>query len=289
MYRKFLPLTALLLTSALGCSPASTVSQAPASAPNQLPSVVRVTGGNTLVVQDRGQEVPTTLACVAAPPQASADTALLSSLLPAGQAVQMRQVGERGDQTVAELFLGNQPVGLRLVQEGAAMVDPNAIADCPDTAELYWQAQIEAQQNRRGLWADYSLKVTAPIDLEPNLSLPVQASSGECPEAIDMWAFRKGFEGGADHIAVVNMPQVSSSPVRQISSTADEVVFATSLRPEFSQCSGTARSDQMAMYRADLDEGELRFTVDLRGDGRREALHTGVSADRPYVFWRALE
>lgn len=287
MQRRFLPLTAFVLFVAFGCSAPSPSPEA--DAPNQLPSVVSVTSGNTLVVRDQGQDVPTTLACIAVPAQASAATDRLTSLLPAGQAVQMRRVADRAEQTVAELFLGNQPVGLQLVQEGVAMVDPAANTDCADNAEEYWQAQIDAQQNRRGLWADYDLAISAPIDLEPNLSLAVQTDSGQCPESLDLWAFRNGFEGGANHIVVVDMPQVATALAQPVAATADQVAFTAPLRPEFKDCTGSASAEQMAMYRVEFAGGQVRFTLNLTGDGTREVLASGVSVDRPYVFWRAVE
>ncbi|WOD41540.1 thermonuclease family protein [Nodosilinea sp. E11] len=288
MQRRCLPLTAFVLIAAFGCSTPSSLAPG-GDAPNSLPTVVRITGGHSLVVQDQGQAVATTLACIAVPAQADAATDRLTSLLPAGQAVQMRRVADRDGQTVAELFLGNQSVGLGLVQAGVAIVDSTATTDCANTTEGYWQAQIDAQQNRRGLWADYDLAIAAPMDLEPNLALPVQTDSGQCPESLDLWAFRNGFEGGANHIVVVDMPQIATALAQQVATTADQVVFTAPLRPEFSQCSGSASSEQMAMYQAEFAAGQVRFTLNLTGDGTREVLASGVSVDRPYVFWRAAE
>ncbi|MFQ4135341.1 thermonuclease family protein [Nodosilinea sp. PGN35] len=286
MQPKILCLAALGLLAACSAPPSS--DPAP-EALNQLPTVVSITGGQTLVVRDRGRDVATTLACIAVPAQPAAATDRLTSLLPAGQAVQMRPVAERDGQTVAELFLGNRSVGLELVQAGVAMVEPSATADCADAAEGYWQAQIEAQQNRRGLWADYDLAISAPIDLEPNLSLPVQADSGQCPESVDLWAFRNGFEGGANHIVVVDLPQIATAPAEPTAAIAGQVVFTAPLRSQFSQCSGSATAEQMAMYQAEFADGQVRFTLNLTGDGTREVLASGVSVDRPYAFWRAAE
>ncbi|MBD2106569.1 hypothetical protein [Nodosilinea sp. FACHB-13] len=74
-----------------------------------------------------------------------------------------------------------------------------------------------------------------------------------------------------------------------MAATADQVVFTAPLLAEFSQCAGSASSEQMAMYQAEFAGGQVRFTLNLLGDGTREVLASGVSVDRPYVFWRAVE
>lgn len=74
---------------------------------------------------------------------------------------------DKAEPSRAELFLGNRPVGLELVEEGEATVDPTVLTDCPETASRYWQAQVEAQQERRRLWGQYDLRVVPPLRCLP--------------------------------------------------------------------------------------------------------------------------
>ena len=44
------------------------------------------------------------------------------------------------------------------------------------------------------------------------------------------------------------------------------------------------------MYTVYFDQGKVRFDLDLSDDdGFRELRHADISANRPYVFWRAAE
>lgn len=293
MHRSSLSLIpAIVLTglSLAGCSQNRAQSPAETTVPNQLPTVVETTGPNTVVVRDREQEVAVMLACVTVPPQTSAATGPLTALLPSGQAVQMRVVSpDQADPVRAELFLGNRPVGLQLVEQGDAMVDPTILTDCPETASRYWQAQIEAQQERRGVWGQYDLRVGTPVDVAPNLTLPVQATAGNCPPSVDLWAFRWGFEGGADHTVRVNLREIAAQPPSLLQSSDTSVVFTAPLQPGYAKCVGSARSEQMTMYAVDFREGRVQFSLNLQGDGTRKVLYQSVSANRPYIYWQATE
>lgn len=148
----------LLILFLVGCeTPTSTPPTSPppeSSQQNLLPTVVSTTGGDTVTLNVDGQSATVQLACIAIPatvePQAAAR---LQELLPSGQAVQSRVIEpEPEGETSAELFLGNQPVGVLLVSEGLAQIDPQQIDDCADTRGGYLEAENEAQQQRRGIW-----------------------------------------------------------------------------------------------------------------------------------------
>ncbi|HEY9880124.1 MAG TPA: thermonuclease family protein [Leptolyngbyaceae cyanobacterium] len=292
MHRHFSTLTALIVTAAVsvaGCSQNRSQPSAETTAPNQLPTVVETTGDGTVVVQDQGQKVSVRLACVVPSGQTPAESSLLATLLPPGQAVQVRVISPGTEPIRAELFLGNRPVGLQLVEEGEAMVDPAVLTDCPETASRYWQAQIAAQQDRQGLWGQYDLRVATPIELAPNLTLPVQATAGNCPPSIDLWAFRWGFEGGADHTVRVDMREIAAQPPRLVQSSDTAVVFAAPVQSAYADCAGRARSEQMTMYSVNFQNGQVQFSLDLQGDGDRKVIYQGVSANRPYIYWQATE
>ncbi|WP_199336843.1 thermonuclease family protein [Oscillatoria sp. FACHB-1407] len=128
--------------------------------PNALPTVVSTGDGDTLRVRDRGQVITVRIACTDAPERAQVPwgdraAARLRQLLPPGQAVQLRVVDiDRYGRTVGEVFLGNEPVGVILVREGLVAVYRDYLSGCPDTDDLYLQAEAQARQQRRGLWSE---------------------------------------------------------------------------------------------------------------------------------------
>jgi micrococcal nuclease len=163
--------TALLLL-ATGCTsqlqtpvseqPSQTVSPTATStvaqAQNELPQVVSVGDGDTLRVRQSGQTITVRLGCIDAPESAQAPWGAqsanrLKQLLPAGQAVQMREIErDRYGRTVAELFLGNQSVNLMMVKEGQAVVYTQYIDNCAATKDQYLAAEAQAKTQRLGFW-----------------------------------------------------------------------------------------------------------------------------------------
>ncbi|MBD1911893.1 MULTISPECIES: hypothetical protein [unclassified Leptolyngbya] len=83
---------------------------------NQLPTMIRVEDGDTVVVSDRQQSLTVNLACVDAPelgqPGGEAARDRLQTLLPLGQAIQMRMLeGDRSTGPAASCFWGLNPSG----------------------------------------------------------------------------------------------------------------------------------------------------------------------------------
>jgi len=133
--------------------------KAPVAMPGQV-TIISTGDGDTLRVNQQGKSITVRVACVDAPetaqqPWGSQSAARLKQLLPPGQGVQLRTVDrDRYGRTVAELFLGNQSVGMTMVKDGMAVVYPQYLNGCPANKAQYLQAEATAKQARRGVWSD---------------------------------------------------------------------------------------------------------------------------------------
>jgi len=126
--------------------------------------------------------------------------------------------------------------------------------------------------------------------IEPNVSFEVKAESGTCPEMVDLWELLWGFEGGADHTVVVNTPAIAAAPPQILRSTDRAVTYQAPLNDQYATCVGTAQSDYLRMYTFRFARGTVAFDIDLSADdGFREIRYADISANRPYVHWRAAE
>ena len=279
----FLPLIPFLLASCSTLPMATTLAKS-------LPTVIRVDGADTLTLDVEGRTVAAEIACIDAQMGGEAAMHRLRELLPPGQAVQTRIVDDQRDRTSVELFLGNESVGLMLVREGFAAVDPATIGDCAATQPLLQQAQDNAQQAQLGIWGVSLFDPTAQTTIRPNTWFEVTAASGNCPETVGLWAFMLGFEGGADHTVVADTQAIATLPAQVLHSEDRRIIYEAPLQAEFAGCSATAESDTLSMYAFHFGNGKVRFEVDLTtGDGFREIRYADVAANRPYVFWRAAE
>nr|WP_199298278.1 MULTISPECIES: thermonuclease family protein [unclassified Trichocoleus] len=98
------------------------------------------------------------MGCIDAPetgqrPWGQQSAAKLKQLLPPGKAVLVREIErDRYGRTVAELFLGNQSVNLRMVQEGQAVVYRHYLSGCAATQNQYLRAEAQAKQKKLGFW-----------------------------------------------------------------------------------------------------------------------------------------
>ncbi|MDB9313336.1 hypothetical protein PN462_09520 [Spirulina sp. CS-785/01] len=122
----------------------------------------------------------------------------------------------------------------------------------------------------------------------PNVSFTVEAEGGNCPEAIGLWELMLGFEGGADHTVIADFSPIAKLPVKIVQSQDRLVMYQAPLQEEYSSCTGIAQSEALTMYAFRFREGNLQFTVDLtQGQGYRNIRYADISANRPYVHWRA--
>lgn len=162
---------------------------------------------------------------------------------------------------------------------GCSASEP-AISDSPQTASPVPEASV-------GGPADYPGDRTF---MEPNVQFPVAVESGTCPEAVDLWEFGLGFEGGADHTVVVDTQAVASQPAELVRSEPQWVTYKAPLTAEYADCVGMAQSEYLSMYTVSFAGGEVQFDLDLTNrDGFLEIRYADIAAHRPYVHWRAAE
>jgi micrococcal nuclease len=139
-------------TAASATATTSTVAQ------NELPQVLSVGDGDTLRVKQGGKTITVRLGCIDAPestqtPWGQQSANRLKQLLPAGQAVQVREIDrDQYGRTVAELFLGNQSVNLMMVKEGQAVVYTQYLNGCSETKDQYLAAEAQAKGQKLGYW-----------------------------------------------------------------------------------------------------------------------------------------
>ena len=125
-------------------------------APAIAQTVVRITDGDTLVVNIRGQQERIRLACIDAPemkqaPFGRASRDRLRQLTPVGSTVRLRTLTrDRYGRIVAEVFHQGKNVNLELVKEGQAAVYRQYLQGCDRNA--YLPAELEAQQRKKGFW-----------------------------------------------------------------------------------------------------------------------------------------
>ncbi|MGB3199406.1 MAG: hypothetical protein WBA99_00800 [Nodosilinea sp.] len=131
-----------------------------------------------------------------------------------------------------------------------------------------------------------------PVDTfsPPNVEFEVTTEAGTCPKTVSLWELGLGFEGGADHIVVANFGPIAAAPAEIVQSEERYIVYAAPLKTEFADCTATATAQYLSMYAFRFGDGTVQFELDLRGDdGFRDIRHTDISANRPYIYWRAAE
>jgi hypothetical protein len=126
--------------------------------------------------------------------------------------------------------------------------------------------------------------------VQPNFQFNVQRQAGTCPQTVGLWEFMLGFEGGADHTVVPDTQAIASAPAKLVKSEKKRAEYEAPLRKEYATCVGQANSQQLSAYNFQFRNGKVYFRLDVsRDDGYREILYQGVSANRPYIHWRAAE
>jgi hypothetical protein len=130
----------------------------------------------------------------------------------------------------------------------------------------------------------------AQTRVQPNVQFNVQRQAGTCPQTVGLWMFMLGFEGGADHTVIAQTQAIASAPAKLIVSEKKRAEYEAPLRGEYASCVGQASSQLLSAYNFQFRDGKVYFRMDVtRDDGYREILYKGVSANRPYIHWRAAE
>ena len=162
------------------------LSLTPALAQNTPATVVSIGDGDTLRIRQSGQVTTIRLSCVDAPERAQSpwgqqSTSRLKQLLPAGKAVQVREITrDRYSRTVAELYVGRRSVNLQMVQEGQAVIYRQYLSGCAATKDEYLQAEAQARQKRLGFW-NQKLPVMPWDDRRGKRSVNPQTSNKVAP------------------------------------------------------------------------------------------------------------
>lgn len=126
----------------------------------QKATIVSINDRNALIVRQRGRTTTVWLGCMEMPEpaqknwgKAAADR--LDQLLPAGQAIQIREINrDRYGSIIGEVFVNGESINLQLVTEGMAALNPQYLNECRRTQAQYLIAESEAQQQGIGLWQE---------------------------------------------------------------------------------------------------------------------------------------
>lgn len=131
---------------------------------------------------------------------------------------------------------------------------------------------------------------TAPAQIQPNIKLNVQRQSGNCPKTVGLWTFMLPYEGGADHTVIAETQAIASTSAKLVVSQKKRLEYQASLRSNYASCVGKANSPTLGAYSFQFQGGKVTFRMDVsRDQGYREILYKGISANRPYIHWRATE
>jgi len=99
------------------------------------------------------------LACIDAPERGQApwgerSTQYLKQLLPLGAKSSYRPVGtDRYGRVVAEIFVNNQSINLKMVRRGEAVVYHRYLSSCEADRQKYLDAEAQAKRQSLGFWS----------------------------------------------------------------------------------------------------------------------------------------
>ncbi|WP_242063623.1 thermonuclease family protein [Nostoc sp. FACHB-892] len=126
---------------------------------NLTATVVSVGDGDTIRVKTGNKTVTVRLGCIDAPemkqnPWGQQSSARLKQLLPVGQAITLRAVEiDKYKRLVAEVFVENRSVNLKMVQEGQAVIYRQYLKSCPESKDSLLQGENTAKQQRLAFWS----------------------------------------------------------------------------------------------------------------------------------------
>jgi micrococcal nuclease len=131
----------------------------PVQAQDLSATVMQVTDGDTVQVRNQqGEIIKVRLGCIDAPelaqqPWGEQSKSRLKQLLPVGQSVSLRTIDrDKYDRMVAEVYVNNQSVNLKMVEEGMAVVYQQYLGGCSNTAKQFVQAEASAKQKSLAFW-----------------------------------------------------------------------------------------------------------------------------------------
>jgi micrococcal nuclease len=121
-------------------------------------TVVSVGDGYTFIAKRNSAWSVIRLGCIDVPEMSQQPYGMmaanrLKTLLPVGSKIDLRRITvDRHDRIVAEVTTGKTLVNLQLVKEGLAVAHSQYFWGCPDSRNLYLEAEQKAKSNRLGIW-----------------------------------------------------------------------------------------------------------------------------------------
>jgi Micrococcal nuclease (thermonuclease) homologs len=116
-------------------------------------------GDNITIKTPQNSMIDIRLACIDAPERGQApwgerSTQYLKQLLPLGAKISYRPVGtDRYGRVVAEIFVNNQSINLKMVLQGEAVVYHRYLSSCEADRQKYLDAETQAQRQSLGFWS----------------------------------------------------------------------------------------------------------------------------------------
>ena len=179
----------------------------PAPSPRPTGAVISVGDGDTLRMAYQGKPVTVRLACIDAPensqlPYGPTARDRLRELLPRATEISFREADrDRYGRIVAEVFVDNTSVNLKLVQEGQAVVYRQYLSGCPESRETLLAAEAQARRAKLNFWSqasplmpwDYRQGLTSspplpepePVQMGPVQIREPQRGRCDCPYDLD--------------------------------------------------------------------------------------------------------
>ncbi|CDN12086.1 COG1525: Micrococcal nuclease (thermonuclease) homologs [Richelia intracellularis] len=131
----------------------------PAQAADITATVIRVTDGDTVQVgNQQGKIIKVRLGCIDAPelaqqPWGKQSKNRLQQLLPGVQSVDLHSINtDKYDSLVAEVYVNNRSVNLKMVEEPMAVVYRKYLSGCNNTANQFLQSEARGKENSLAFW-----------------------------------------------------------------------------------------------------------------------------------------
>lgn len=126
-----------------------------------------------------------------------------------------------------------------------------------------------------------------PMQVTPNLTLPIARAAGECPAEIGLWQEFRYYEGGREHTLILNTPPLAG-PAEFADSGDRFVIFSAPLQAAYQSCVGWVVAPQEPYYNIWLQFGHVYFRFDLDAVPNApasEITYQTVVNGLPYLRW----
>ncbi len=149
-------------------------------------TIIKVTDGDTIGVRDRqGKVIKVRLGCIDAPelsqrPWGQQSTERLKQLLPVGQSVRLREIDkDKYGRMVAEVYVGNRSINLKMVEEGMAVVYRQYLQGCSANQNQFLQSEANAKTQNLAFWHQIN-PIMPQIARKSQVRTPREQSQQKC-------------------------------------------------------------------------------------------------------------